>query len=52
MKTFHKFKRPTNSFNGNNILNNIGGNSKGKNINNNNANNNNMGKKDNKSKKK
>ena len=52
MKTFHKFKRPTNSFNGNNILNNIGGNSKGKNINNNNVNNNNMGKKDNKSKKK
>ena len=55
MKTFHKFKRPTNSFNGANNGNN---NSKGKytnnNHNNNNigSNNNNLNKKDSKSKKK
>ena len=57
MKTFHKFKRPTNSFNGNNIP---GSNiSKGKYVNNkannninNNINNNNRIKKDSKSKKK
>ena len=50
MKTFHKFKRPTNSFSGNNNGNN-NNNSKGKyNNNHNNVNNNN--KKDSKSKKK
>ena len=50
MKTFHKFKRPTNSFNGN-----IVNNSKGKNVGNNNHNpngNNNVNKKDSKNKKK
>jgi hypothetical protein len=52
MKTFHKFKRPTNSFNGN-----IVNNSKGKYVNNNNHNNlmvngnNNASKKDSKKKK-
>jgi hypothetical protein len=54
MKTFHKFKRPTNSFNGANNGNN---NSKGKYTNNNHnnnigSNNNNLNKKDSKSKKK
>ena len=50
MKTFHKFKRPTNSFNGN-----IVNNSKGKYVGNNNHNpngNNNVNKKDSKNKKK
>ena len=42
MKTFHKFKRPTNSFNGNNIINN----KPNKNANNNNT----LGKKDSKGK--
>ena len=52
MKTFHKFKRPKNSFNGNNVNVNGNGNSKGKYVNNNINGNNNMNKKDSKNKKK